>query len=120
MEAVFVGPAMFVGDGDPDGASTFGVGVGGEGAGPGDVAVTGRVERVGAFAEGPASPGVGFAQRKVVGRDVGLAFREALARLRISVAEVTNCRKRLDRKLEALAETEAGIPRWVIEEWKRK
>jgi hypothetical protein len=46
--------------------------------------------------------------------------REIAARLGISVAEVTNCRKRLDRKLETLAETEAGIPRWVIEEWKRK
>jgi hypothetical protein len=46
--------------------------------------------------------------------------REIAARLRISVAEVTNCRKRLDRKLETLAETEAGIPRWVIDEWKKK
>ena len=46
--------------------------------------------------------------------------RDIAARLGISVPEVTNCRKRLDRKLEELGRTEEGLPRWVIEEWKRK
>lgn len=40
------------------------------------------------------------------------------AKLGMSVVEVTNCRKRLDRKLEELAA--AGYPGWVIEEWKKK
>jgi hypothetical protein len=38
--------------------------------------------------------------------------------LRMSVTEVTNCRKRLDRKLDELEKT--GCPGWVIEEWKGK
>jgi hypothetical protein len=44
--------------------------------------------------------------------------REIAARLGMSVTEVTNCRKRLDRKLDELRE--AGCPGWVIEEWRRK
>ena len=42
--------------------------------------------------------------------------REIAAKLGMSVVEVTNCRKRLNRKLDELV----GIPQWVIEEWKRK
>jgi hypothetical protein len=44
--------------------------------------------------------------------------REIAARLGRSVAEVTNCRKRLDRKLDELEK--GGYPGWVIEEWKRR
>ncbi len=44
--------------------------------------------------------------------------REIAARLGMSVTEVTNCRKRLDRTLDELEK--AGCAGWVIEEWKRK
>jgi hypothetical protein len=44
--------------------------------------------------------------------------REIAARLGVSVVEVTNCRKRLDRKVDELEK--AGYPGWVIEEWKRR
>jgi hypothetical protein len=44
--------------------------------------------------------------------------REIAAKLGISLDAVTNCRKRLNRKLEEL--TEPGCPQWVIEEWKGK
>jgi len=44
--------------------------------------------------------------------------RQIAAMLRMSVTEVTNCRKRLDRKLDELEKS--GCPGWVIEEWKRK
>jgi len=43
--------------------------------------------------------------------------RQIAAMLRMSVTEVTNCRKRLDRKLDELER--AGCPGWVIEQWKR-
>jgi hypothetical protein len=46
--------------------------------------------------------------------------REIAAKLGISVERVTNCRKRLNRKLDELGKTEPGCPRWVIEEWKAK
>jgi len=42
----------------------FQVGVGGEGTGPGDVAVAGRVEVVARFAENPASALVAFSEAK--------------------------------------------------------
>jgi hypothetical protein len=45
--------------------------------------------------------------------------REIAARLGLSVEEVTNCRKRLDRKLEELGKA-GTCPGWVIEEWKSK
>ena len=49
----------------------------------------------------------------------GLVKRRVIAtRLGMSVTEVTNCRKRLDRKLDELQK--AGCPGWVIEEWKKK
>ena len=49
----------------------------------------------------------------------GVVKRRVIAeRLGISVDEVTNCRKRLDRKLDELEK--AGCAGWVIEEWKRK
>lgn len=46
--------------------------------------------------------------------------REIGAKLGISLEEVTNCRKRLDRKLDELGKMGTGYPEWVIEEWKRK
>ena len=49
----------------------------------------------------------------------GVVKRKTIAeRLGITVAEVTNCRKRLDRKLDELEK--AGYPAWAIEEWKRR
>jgi len=44
--------------------------------------------------------------------------RELAERLRMSVTEVTNCRKRLNRKLDELEK--AGCAGWVLEEWKKK
>jgi len=44
--------------------------------------------------------------------------REIASRLGMSVTAVTNCRKRLNRKLDELGKTEPGCPRWVIEELK--
>jgi hypothetical protein len=52
-------------------------------------------------------------------RDGVVKRQEIAARLGMSVPGVTNCRKRLDRRLEEL-EKEAGIPEWVIAEWKGK
>ena len=54
------------------------VGVSGEGAGPGDVAMAGRVEGVAAFVEDPAGAGVNFAEGEVVGGDVLVRAGEAL------------------------------------------
>jgi hypothetical protein len=49
----------------------------------------------------------------------GVVKRRVIAeRLGISVGEVTNSRKRLDRKLDELEKK--GCAGWVIEEWKRK
>jgi hypothetical protein len=44
--------------------------------------------------------------------------REIVARLGMSVTEVTNCRKRLDRTLDE--QEKAGCAGWAIAEWKRK
>ena len=44
--------------------------------------------------------------------------REIAARLGMSVTEVTNCRKRLDRTLDELKK--AGCAEWAIDEWKKK
>jgi hypothetical protein len=44
----------------------------------------------------------------------GMVKRRKIAtRLGVSVEEVTNCRKRLNRKLGEMARTDAGVPRWV-------
>src|SRR6266705_3382894 len=65
----------------PTRAQTFGpvaeVSVAGEGAGPGNVAMTGWVEVVFRFAEEPAIGFVTFSESKVIGGDVLLAAREA-------------------------------------------
>jgi hypothetical protein len=68
-------------------------------------------ERIaGALGEGDEARVFGCLREGVVKR------REIAAKLGMSVVEVTNCRKRLNRKLDELV----GIPQWVIEEWKRK
>jgi hypothetical protein len=54
-----------------------GVGVGGEGGGPGDVAVAGQVIVIAAFRENPFGAGVGFAKGEKIGGDVLLGAREA-------------------------------------------
>ncbi len=54
-----------------------GVGGGGQGASPGDVAVAGGVVVVAAFGEDPLFAGIEFAQGEVVGGDVLLAEGEA-------------------------------------------
>ena len=91
MVVMFVGvvvtaiePAGFKGDGGACEAVVFGMGVGGEGAGPGDVAMAGGVEGVAAFGEDPAGAGVDFAQGEVIGGDVlfgcwGSVFRRRRA-----------------------------------------
>ena len=51
----------------------------------------------------------------------GVVKRRAIAlKLGISADEVTNCRKRLNRKLEELEKKEAGVPRWVVEELRER
>ena len=65
-----------------------------------------------ALGEGDESKLFGCLRAGVVKR------REIAARLGMSVTEVTNCRKRLNRKLDELKG--AGYPGWAIEEWKRK
>jgi hypothetical protein len=44
--------------------------------------------------------------------------RQIASNLGMSLREVTNCRRRLDRKLDELKQ--AGCAGWVIEEWKEK
>ena len=63
-------------DSGADGAFQLEVGVAGEGAGPGDVAVAGGVEGVSAFGEDPLRTVKGFAQGEVIGSDVCVGSRE--------------------------------------------
>ena len=53
------------------------MGVGGEGTGPGDVAMADGVKSVAAFVEDPAGAGVNFAQSEIIGGDVRFAFGKA-------------------------------------------
>ena len=77
MESTGVGPASFVEDGGAGAAGLiFDVSVGRERCGPGDIAVAGEVVVVAAFAEEPFGAGEILAQRKEVGRDVGVVFGE--------------------------------------------
>ena len=69
--------AVFHEDGAADRAFALGVSVRSESAGPGDVAMTDRIERIAAFAENPTGAGVLFAQGKVIRGDVLLASGEA-------------------------------------------
>ena len=70
--------AVFETQGRADSSRTLRVGIGRQGAGPGDVAMAGRVVDVAAFAEDPFCSRKCFAQGKVVGGDVLLVFRETL------------------------------------------
>ena len=74
IKLLAVGPTVFMPNGYADIASLVGVSIGGKRAGPGDVAMAGGIERVAAFAESPLGPGVGLAQREVIGGDVGSAL----------------------------------------------
>src|SRR5262245_36413072 len=65
------------GDGSPNFPPVQVVCFGGERAGPGDVAVACLVERIGAFAEGPSSAGVAFAEGEIIGGDIVLAAGKA-------------------------------------------
>jgi len=69
--------AVFHQDGTTDGGFAGGVGVGGESASPGDVAVTCWIESVAAFGKDPTGAGMLFAQGKVIGGNVLLVAREA-------------------------------------------
>lgn len=69
--------AVFHENGGSDGALFLGMCVGGEGAGPGDVAVAGGVGMVAALGEVPAGASVDFAEREIVLGDVGIGAREA-------------------------------------------
>ena len=90
-----------------------GVSVGGEGAGPGDVAMAGRVEGVAAFGEDPAGAGVGFAESEEIGGDVLIGAGEAFFGDRELVhegeAEVGFFGGKIDFK-EAAAEAGGGFP----------
>src|SRR5258705_9285735 len=56
------------------------VGMGGERAGPSDVAMAAGVEGVAGLTERPFSSGVAFAKRKIIGGDVLIRFRQAFLR----------------------------------------
>jgi len=102
-----------------DGAVVFDVGVGGEGAGPGDVAVAGRVEVIAAFAEDPARGGVTFSQGEVIGGDVVLGFGEAFLGggelVHEGEAEVVFFAGEIDGS-EAARETFASVPTDLLAE----
>ena len=67
--------AVFHEDGSVEGLEVIaGVGEGGEGSGPGDVAVAGGVVSVAAFGEGPSGAVMNFVQGEEVGGDVVMVF----------------------------------------------
>src|SRR5438093_10071647 len=73
-----VEPTVIVDDGGADGTFVRGVGVAGEGTGPGNVAVAGRVRGISAFAENPACAMVTFSQGEIVGGNVLFGSGKAL------------------------------------------
>src|SRR5439155_2578795 len=78
MVILSVEPAGVVKDRTARLTPAFGMGMGGEGASPGDVAMAGGVEGITALGESSLVSVVRLAQREIVGRDVGLGFGEAL------------------------------------------
>ena len=64
MKVFPVEPAGTVGHGSADVVFLFGVRVRGQGAGPGNVAMAGRIASVPAFGKRPARAGVDLAQAK--------------------------------------------------------
>jgi hypothetical protein len=66
-----------VNDHGEDFGFALGMGVRGEGGGPSDVAMTGRVVVVAAFGESPFRTGVGFAEGEEIGGDILFGAREA-------------------------------------------
>ena len=78
MEGAAIEPATVIADSGTDGIFLGSVGVGGEGAGPGDVATAGGVKTVAGFAENPTGALVTFAQGEIICRDVLFGFGKAL------------------------------------------
>jgi hypothetical protein len=70
VEHFAVEPAVFVGHGRASLAAALGVGVGGEGGGPGDIAMAGGIVGVGGFAEGPFGAGMSFTKSEEIGGDI--------------------------------------------------
>src|SRR6266850_5039106 len=85
----------------------------GEGAGPGDIAVAGRVERVAAFRKNPSAAAKLFAEGKEIGGNVASGFRESLFGIGELVhegeAEVVFGRAEVDGS-EGPRETLGGFP----------
>ena len=98
------GPRLFV---------AAGMGVGGEGTGPGDVAMASGIEGVAAFVECPAGAGVNFAEGEIVGGNVLLGAGEAFfgngELIHESEAEVVFFGGEIDFG-EAAAESGGGFP----------
>jgi hypothetical protein len=63
---------------DADGGVAFSVCMRGKSAGPSDIAMAGGVKGIATFGEGPFSAGVGLAQGKEIGGNVGLGSGEML------------------------------------------
>ena len=91
----------------------LGMGVRGEGGGPGDVAMTGGVVVVAAFGKGPFGAGVGFTEGEEIGGDILLGAREAFLAggelVHESEAEVALFGGEVDGE-EAAAEAGGGFP----------
>lgn len=105
--------AIFHENGGADGGFGFGMGVAGESAGPGDIAVAGIVEGVAFFDKGPACAGVDFAEGEEVLSDVGFGAGEMFfgvgELVHESEAEVMFGRGEIDFE-EARAEARGGFP----------
>ena len=69
--------AVLINNARPEGAPALDMGMGGQRAGPGNVAMADWVESIGTFAEGPLVSIEAFAKRKIVGGDVLLGARES-------------------------------------------
>ena len=83
MVLASIEPAVVMGDGGADGATAFGVGKAGQGAGPGNVAVAGGVQTIPALTKTPFAAVTSLAQRKIIGGNFVLALvRESAFRRR--------------------------------------
>ena len=71
---------MIVNDTRTGGGLALGVGVSGEGTGPGDVAMAGGVQGIATFVENPTSTGMNFAESEIIGSYVLVSAGKALFR----------------------------------------
>ena len=89
------------------------MGEGGEGGGPGDVTVAGQVQVVAAFGEDPLGASMDFTEGEIIGGDVLVGPREALADggelVHEGKTEVVLFRGEVDA-FKAAAELAAGFP----------